>query len=86
MNKCKFIKIFRIIFTIMTITLSLCGAYYLGTTQYINTHSKDFKEQYIDTNAIKSVIETKDGFEIYTNDGNVFFFDCVKEREAISCQ
>lgn len=80
-------KKYRILGIIFTMTLSLCGAYYLGTTQteqseiperYINTYSKDFAEQYIDTDSIKSVIATKDGFEIYTNDGNVFFFDCVK--------
>lgn len=80
----KFIKTLVIIFTM---TLLLCGAYYLGTTQteqskipygYTYTHSKDFTEQYIDTDSIESVVMTKDGFEIYTNDGNVFFFDCAK--------
>lgn len=71
-------KLVNIFCVIGVIALLLCGAYYLGTTQAKDFQSKDFKEQYIDTDSIKSVIETKDGFEIYTNDGNVFFFDCAK--------
>lgn len=69
-------KLVNIFCVIGVIALLLCGAYYLGTTQ--NTYSQDFKGRYIDTESIESVIETKDGFEIYTNDRNVYFFDCVK--------
>lgn len=96
----KLVKIFGII---GAMTLLLCGAYYLGTTQaktvvekevvkeipkgYVDTYSQDFKENYIATNSIESVIETKDGFQICANDGNVFFFDCAKEnRDLISLE
>lgn len=65
----KKVKIFSII---GIMTLSLCGAYCLGTTQ-----TDISEEQYINADSIESIVETKDGFEIYTNDG-VFFFDSVK--------
>ena len=90
----KLVKTFGII---GVITLLLSGAYYLGTTQsktvvvnevveeipegYINIYSQDFKEKYINTESIESVIETKDGFKISANDGNIFSFDCPREKE-----
>ena len=93
----KSVNIFGVIGVIGVITLLLGGAYYLGTTQsktivekeiveeipegYVNTYSQGFKENYIDTNSIESVLETKDGFQICANDGNIFSFDCPKEKE-----
>ena len=72
----KIIKRFCII---VVATLLLCGAYYLGTTQTERSEiPKDSKEQYIDTDSIESIVETKDGFEVYMRDGNIFFFDCIK--------
>lgn len=44
---------------------------------YINANAQSFNERYIDTNAIESVYETKDGFEVVVN-GEVFSFDCKK--------
>lgn len=44
---------------------------------YVNANAQSFNERYIDTNAIESVYETKDGFEVVVN-GEVFSFDCKK--------
>ena len=48
---------------------------------YVNVNAQSFNERYIDTNAIESVYETKDGFEVIAN-GEVFSFDCKKGNQA----
>ena len=46
---------------------------------YVNANAHSFNERYIDTTAIESVYETKDGFEVVVN-GEVFSFDCKKGK------
>ena len=75
--------------------ICIASAYFIGTkhanpktetttnpvipTGYINANAQSFNERYIDTNAIESVYETKDGFEVVVK-GEVFSFDCKKGK------
>ena len=75
--------------------ICIASAYFIGTNQanqetettnpvipagYVNANAHSFNERYIDTNAIESVYETKDGFEVVVN-GEVFSFDCKKANK-----
>ena len=82
-------KSIKTIGTIGAMTILLCGAYLLGTTQaktvtkiiedvsdsYIDTTSEDFYNNYVDMRQVNNYTTNGDSLQLYLSDGSIYYWE-----------
>ena len=72
-------KIIITVLALITVSIIIVDAYLLGKTQtpnnYINMHSSEFINNFIDMREISDFTATETDLQIYLKDGNVYFWE-----------